>query len=75
MGVFLGNAEKAPPVSVICTESINSSPGFCLYFRHTYFKVCLVMAISAKQTTRILNLWDSNKCTIDATEKYVEKCY
>ena len=34
--------------------------------------VHLVMAISAKQTTRILNLYQTTKHKTDATKKYVE---
>ena len=53
-------------------EMGNSFPGFCLYFRHTYFLVHFVMAIYAKQTSRNLNLYLTTKNTIDASEKPVK---
>ena len=54
-GITLSHIVKAPPVCYLhCCERRNSFPRFCLYFRHTYFMVHLVMAISAKPATRIL---------------------
>ena len=72
-GVILGHIEKAPPLSVICT-ALKGDILFqdFVYNLHTYFTVHLAMAVSTKQTTRILNLYQTTKHATDATDKFDE---
>ena len=63
--VMLGHIEKTPPVSVIC-NAVKAEILFqnSAYNLATYFTVHLVMAISTKQTTRMLNLYQTTKLTL-----------
>ena len=68
-GVILGHIGKAPPVSVIC---IAVKVG--IIFQDFAYTLDTLIGYICKQTTGTWNLCDSNKHTIDATEKSAEKC-